>query len=325
MEPMTLGSPVGSPGTQNPSSPFLPGFLMGDPAPQPTSPTKTPRQVHFAPTTAGLSATSPLTPGPIGPTSLNESFSRFHKNQREKSGGPPTVGLFDTLDVTASALPPSTPTTPYEPSAQLMHTPQQSTNQSSAEEGERWVTVFGFPPAAASSVLGQFSQVGHIIEHRFPGQGNWVNICYASKLDARRALSYNGKVLSGHTMIGVVPCRDYINYSMRRPVVPRYSMNNRQTFLRRCPCTTQQGSALKDMTNMFSSTATPTTPKSPQMTRLSQRRLVTSPTSPYAPSPRGGRPLNMTAQTENEVHGSQNTPTKSTSFVTKAVDYVFGW
>ncbi|XP_054275398.1 nucleoporin NUP35-like isoform X2 [Macrosteles quadrilineatus] len=297
MEPMTLGSPVGSPGTQNPSSPFLPGFLMGDPAPQPTSPTKTPRQVHFAPTTAGLSATSPLTPGPIGPTSLNESFSRFHKNQREKSGGPPTVGLFDTLDVTASALPPSTPTTPYEPSAQLMHTPQQSTNQSSAEEGERWVTVFGFPPAAASSVLGQFSQVGHIIEHRFPGQGNWVNICYASKLDARRALSYNGKVLSGHTMIGVVPCRDY----------------------------TQQGSALKDMTNMFSSTATPTTPKSPQMTRLSQRRLVTSPTSPYAPSPRGGRPLNMTAQTENEVHGSQNTPTKSTSFVTKAVDYVFGW
>jgi len=309
MEPMTLGSPVGSPGTQNPASPFLPGFLMGDPAPQPTSPTKTPRQVQFAPTlsmappSAGA-AMSPMAGGtPIAPTSLNDSLTRFHKHQREKSGGPPTVGLFDTLEVTTSAVTPVTPSTSYEPAGQLtqtpVHTPQlsHSMSQPNAEESERWVTVFGFPPATASSVLGQFSQVGHIVEHKFPGQGNWVNICYASKLDARRALSYNGKILAGHTMIGVVPCRDY----------------------------TQPGSALKDMTNMLSSIATPTTPKSPQVSRLSQRRLVTSPTSPYAPSPRGGRPLNITTPTENEVIGSQNTPTKSTSFVTKAVDYMFGW
>lgn len=82
------------------------------------------------------------------------------------------------------------------------------------EENERWVTVFGFPPAAASAIVGQFSQVGHIVEHRFPGQGNWVNICYASKLDARRALSYNGKILGGHTMVGVVPCQDYVRDSL---------------------------------------------------------------------------------------------------------------
>lgn len=82
------------------------------------------------------------------------------------------------------------------------------------EENERWVTVFGFPPAAASVIVGQFSQVGHIVEHRFPGQGNWVNICYASKLDARRALSYNGKILGGHTMVGVIPCQDYVRYSL---------------------------------------------------------------------------------------------------------------
>lgn len=30
--------------------------------------------------------------------------SRFHKSQREKSGGPPTIGLFDTLEVNTSAL-----------------------------------------------------------------------------------------------------------------------------------------------------------------------------------------------------------------------------
>lgn len=80
-----------------------------------------------------------------------------------------------------------------------------------ADEAERWVTVFGFPPATATSILAQFAQVGHIIEHRFPGQGNWVNICYSSCLDAHRALAYNGK-LFGHTMVGVLPCKDMVSF-----------------------------------------------------------------------------------------------------------------
>lgn len=64
----------------------------------------------------------------------------------------------------------------------------------------------------------------------------------------------------------------------------------------------QSGSALKDMTNMLSSSATPTTPKTPQMTRLSQRRLVTSPTSsPYITTPRGGRPLGIASPSDSEV------------------------
>ncbi|XP_046668686.1 nucleoporin NUP35 isoform X2 [Homalodisca vitripennis] len=299
MEPMTLGSPVGSPGAQNPTSPYLPGFLMGDPLPQPTSPSKTPRQVHFAP---NLSSALPTPDTPLPPTSLNESITRYHKNQREKSGGPPTVGLFDTLEVSTSALSTTPPSTSFQPSGQLSQTlgPMTPTqNAQNTDENEKWVTVFGFPLSAASSILGQFSQVGHILEHRFPGQGNWVNICYTSKLDARRALSYNGKILGGHTMIGVVPCRD----------------------------NSQPGSALRDMTNVLSGSGTPTTPKSPQVSRLSQqRRLLNSPCpSPFAPSPRGGRQLGISSPTENEVIGSQNTPTKSSSFVTKAVDLVFGW
>uniref|UniRef100_A0A1B6L809 Nucleoporin NUP53 n=1 Tax=Graphocephala atropunctata TaxID=36148 RepID=A0A1B6L809_9HEMI len=295
MEPMTLGSPVGSPGTQSPTSPYLPGFLMGDPLPQPTSPSKTPRQVHFAP---NLSSALPMPDTPFPPTSLNESLSRYHKNQREKSGGPPTVGLFDTLEVSTSALSTTPPSTSFQSSSQLSQTLGPATPTQSTDESEKWVTVFGFPSSAATSILGQFSQVGHILEHRFPGQGNWVSICYTSKLDARRALSYNGKILGGHTMIGVVPCRDY----------------------------TQPGSALRDMTNVLSGNVTPSTPKSPQVSRLSQRRLLSSPCpSPFAPSPRGGRQLGISSPTENEVIGPQNTPTKSSSFVTKAVDLVFGW
>ncbi len=33
-----------------------------------------------------------------------------------------------------------------------------------------WVTVFGFPPTAASYVLTQTAMWGHIIEHRIPSQ-----------------------------------------------------------------------------------------------------------------------------------------------------------
>lgn len=79
------------------------------------------------------------------------------------------------------------------------------------DDADRWVTVFGFPPAAASAVLAQFSQLGHIVEHRFPGQGNWVNLCYQTRLDARRALSYNGKVLPSHVMVGVIQCKDSVS------------------------------------------------------------------------------------------------------------------
>lgn len=88
----------------------------------------------------------------------------------------------------------------------------------SVDDADRWVTVFGFPPAAASAVLAQFSQLGHIVEHRFPGQGNWVNLCYQTRLDARRALSYNGKVLPSHVMVGVLPCRDSVSILFMFPL-----------------------------------------------------------------------------------------------------------
>lgn len=56
------------------------------------------------------------------------------------------------------------------------------------------------------------------------------------------------------------------------------------------------------MTNVLSSTATPTTPKSPQMSRLSQRHFMTSPgSSPYPSSPRAGRQLGIGSPTDNEV------------------------
>ncbi len=41
-------------------------------------------------------------------------------------------------------------------------------------EGEEfWVTIFGFPPAAASYILQQFSQFGNILKHVIAPNGNW--------------------------------------------------------------------------------------------------------------------------------------------------------
>lgn len=71
--------------------------------------------------------------------------------------------------------------------------------------------MFGFPPSASSTILNHFSQLGQLLESRFPPKGNWVNLHYYSKMEARRALTYHGKVFGGTTMIGVMPCKDPVS------------------------------------------------------------------------------------------------------------------
>ncbi|MCJ8732966.1 hypothetical protein PDJAM_G00217570 [Pangasius djambal] len=73
---------------------------------------------------------------------------------------------------------------------------------------ETWVTVFGFPPASASYILLQFAQYGNILKHVMSNSGNWMHIQYQSKLQARKALSKDGKIFGEAIMIGVKPCID---------------------------------------------------------------------------------------------------------------------
>ncbi|PIK61049.1 putative nucleoporin NUP53 [Apostichopus japonicus] len=58
------------------------------------------------------------------------------------------------------------------------------------ELDQTWVTIFGFPPSAASYILQQFSQYGNIQKH------------------VQKALSKNGKIFGGNIMIGATPCID---------------------------------------------------------------------------------------------------------------------
>ncbi|XP_050729747.1 nucleoporin NUP35-like isoform X2 [Eriocheir sinensis] len=249
MEPMTLGSPVGSPvaaathppPTSTSGSTFLPSYLMGDitsPASSGrlgggggTSPNKTTRQFS-----------SPSMPSPGSPQPAKDAFFSS-KLGPDKPGGPPTQGL------TGVRGPPTLPQSPIPsrlgspyvdqrllsmpiggfstPTSPMMSTPTfntqaftpsrdpsgfltQDSHQMTAGDilEDTWVTVFGFPPAAASYILTQFTQLGTITEHHNPGSGNWMHLKYMTKLQARKALSKNGKVFSGNIMIGVVACTD---------------------------------------------------------------------------------------------------------------------
>src|SRR5262245_53801522 len=71
---------------------------------------------------------------------------------------------------------------------------------------DTWVTIFGFPPSTTSYVLQQFQAFGDILRHEV-GEGNWINVQYASPLQAIKALNRNGKFIGDSILIGVLPTR----------------------------------------------------------------------------------------------------------------------
>lgn len=289
MEPMALGSPGGSPA----SNQYLPSFLLGEQQ----TPT-TPRNNTLSPNKAGTRNVSfgfATSPGGI-PTNSSQEYNRsllgqktlfggYQQNQPPSScvpnysgtpiqspntniSGPPTQGLFDSLRSERNQV--QTPTRSMQP--QQYGTPamlQQNTsinstynvNQNSRQQQhmtsdtslqfcesyvgnngsynvssvgamsplgpgtpnasliiqspsfprytEFWITVFGFPPSATSTVLQHFAQCGTIVDKIFPSQnGNWVHLKYSSRLECDKALNYNEKILANNIMIGVTQCKD---------------------------------------------------------------------------------------------------------------------
>uniref|UniRef100_A0A1A9V8J2 Nucleoporin NUP53 n=1 Tax=Glossina austeni TaxID=7395 RepID=A0A1A9V8J2_GLOAU len=74
---------------------------------------------------------------------------------------------------------------------------------------EFWVTVYGFPSTAISTILQHFSQCGTIVDTVMPSQnGNWIHLKYSSRLECDKALNYNEKILGNNIMIGVTQCKD---------------------------------------------------------------------------------------------------------------------
>ncbi|KAM6332351.1 nucleoporin NUP35 isoform 2-T2 [Podargus strigoides] len=309
-EPMTLGSPTSpKPGA---SAQFLPGFLMGD-LPAPVTPQ--PR----GPSVGVMEMRSPLLAGgsppqPVVPT---------HK---DKGGAPPVRSIYDELSspglgstpltsrrpasfsLTQSPLVGTMPSTPgtassvFSPAsigqprkttlspAQLDPFYTQGDSLTSEDQpDDTWVTVFGFPQASASYILLQFAQYGNILKHVMSNTGNWMHIRYQSKLQARKALSKDGRIFGESIMIGVKPCID------------KSVMENLER------------SSTSPMSSVFTpptkSIGTPV--KSANNTRISTvRPLATA----YKAS-----------TSDYQVVSDRQTPRKDESIVSKAMEYVFGW
>ncbi|VDN01230.1 unnamed protein product [Thelazia callipaeda] len=80
-----------------------------------------------------------------------------------------------------------------------------SSKETQQQIAAHWVMVFGFSREDASDVLKLFGRHGTIVSHRFPKEGNWVYIRYASPVHARQALSRNGQIINGRVRLGVLP------------------------------------------------------------------------------------------------------------------------
>uniref|UniRef100_A0A665TXB4 Nucleoporin NUP53 n=1 Tax=Echeneis naucrates TaxID=173247 RepID=A0A665TXB4_ECHNA len=292
-EPMSLGSPTSPKPT--PGAQFLPGFLMGD---LPAPPTPQPRSF-------GLSV--PMMESPALPLIL------LFPHPRIKSGAPPVrsihhdmmavgtplnahrqvsqlLSLFpeDGHWVSLSVSPPYLVCVSQACSRCVCLTAQvdpfysQGESLSSDDQlDQTWVTVFGFPPASASYILLQFAQYGNILKHtvRWASPGNWMHLQYQSRLQARKALSKDGKVFGDAIMVGVKPCID------------KSVMDSSDVVS-------------SPLSNSFSTSALPSTPRS------------------------AIRPLSATyrsSSSDYQVVSDRQTPRKDDSFVSKAMEYMFGW
>ncbi|WAR03448.1 NUP35-like protein [Mya arenaria] len=240
------------------------------------SPFSTPSQ--YSSRNAGLSTPAPPTTGRLQ-QSVHTSFFHYRYVTVLSTPAPPNTGLSANLHET------------------IYHTPDQgglgvSRVFMSPAQIDPFYTQ-GFPPPAASYVLQQFSQYGNILKHVISSEGNWMHIHYQSKIQAKKALSKNGKILGNNIMVGISHCID-----KKVMGIDHREKENESLML---------------------------TPGVVPNLGLGQ---VTSPSTPGQLKNTPIRPLTaayLAAKSENEVIQSSQAPRKNTGFMSKAMEYMFGW
>lgn len=321
-----MSSPIQSPGSPGASSTYLPSFLLGDT----TTPPKinvmniqeNPRHLNIT-NSSVMSSVSFTTPdyrsnrqkAVFGNTTTPSTPQMSPKNH---TGGPPTRGLFDTLESSplsspyASTAKPTTSTAAAAAAAvspgqskHMMSTvssplmfPNSSLTMSTSESQslQQWVTVFGFLPSDIKAVFAFMSTRVRIVDkHLGPQpQSNWIHLKCASEQEAQRALACNGSIISGWTMIGVVPCTD-------ESVILGSDKENR----------TKLNGSMRQFPSLLKTPVSPC--QSPfNLSPTSKRRKLRSLA--------GGQPFSP-----QTTQSPENAPQKSTGLVSKAMEYVFGW
>jgi len=316
MEPMNLGSPthssLGSPVT--PMSPggssghhqyqqgYLPGYLMGDPlspaAPSPinrqiSSPSSKLNRSHSNMTSSGV----PTTPLPYQSARQQSLFKetlntsgRLASRSEKGGGGPPTLNLMSTVHT-----PNSTVNSPYRHETSYLDNSSMAvsarmrevTANDEVDPMSVWVTVFGFPQAAASFIVSQLAACGTVLSQSLPTNGNWMHLRFQTKLQAKKALSKNGSVIGNTIMIGVRQCTD-------------------ESVLEQGNTTCGNASLLETSYNTSNIANLSTGFGTPRQIRPLTQAF-------------------KEAQAESKVVPSINTPNKNDGIVNKALEYIFGW
>ncbi|ODM97520.1 Nucleoporin NUP53 [Orchesella cincta] len=186
-----------------------------------------------------------------------------------------------------------------------------------------WITVFGFPAAAAAFILTHFSQYGSVIQSKSNPGGNWLHIQYSSRIDARRALACNGKVLGGTIMVGVV--------SSPKEVIETYEKPQRDA-----QTASGSGGPSHHQPSTVKSPLQERNADTPEQTKIRIRPLAgnsqvgsgfTSPVlsaSVDKATPGSSNETNISVLKENQNENIP-LPTASSGMLTKAMEYMFGW
>lgn len=224
-----------------------------------------------------------------------------------RTGGPPTRGLFDTLEMSPTASPyisTVNQSMPCNQSRLLLNSMNNSVltdsplnpNMNESQGLLQWVTVFGFLPSDINNVLAHISSRVRIVDkHPAPhAQSNWIHLKCASEQEVQRALACNGNIVSGSVMIGVIPCTD-------EGVVLGSDKENRSKMNGSIKCFSSLGKV-----NHSQEYSTPHTP-----IRIQNARPLAA-----------GYNQHLSPQS---VKSLENVPQKSTSLVSKAMEYMFGW
>jgi len=300
------GSQSSSQGSQGSSS-FLPAFLIGS-------------QSQTQTTARSLQAA--VSPKSVSFRSENQlAKPRLPVEKSDAKTNAPPVAALNTL---FSPQSPSSGTRSFAGSATILH------NESRDFEGTRenadiptsptqldpffqeggevsadptWVTVFGFPTAAEAFILRQFRQYGVILQYvSQPSQANWIHIQYKTKLQARKALSKNGKIIEGQIMIGVTPCVKEPAKTIQSP---------------------ERVSVLEPINNLpgpNERTRTPIGQKcTPNRTFSGMRRM-----NSFAAGQSQASNLSLNDSRGFQPTNATNTPQKDNTYLGKTMSYIFG-
>lgn len=210
----------------------------------------------------------------------------------EKPGGPPINSLLGSMSPGHHNGTPGRYGTPGQygtpgrfESPTLATASSQAQDVSGQDPLATWVTVFGFPPAAASFVLSQLGSCGTVLQHILPPNANWMHVRFQTRLQAKKAISKNGSILGGTIMVGISPCRE-------ESVIE--NLNSTSTSV------LDSSIANTNVSNISTGLGTP--------------RSIRPLTQAF-----------KDAQSDTKVLPNTQTPNKDTGLVSKAMEYIFGW